>query len=73
MALIEARPRMRVVDLGCGTGELTRALHEHLLAEETLGIDSSETMLLKDRNFHSESRPPLRKSAALRCSKKPAG
>jgi len=46
-ALIERRPRMRVVDLGCGTGELTRALHEQLQAAETLGIDSSETMLAK--------------------------
>jgi len=46
-ALIERRPRMRVVDLGCGTGELTRALHEQLQADETLGVDSSETMLAK--------------------------
>ena len=53
-ALVEHRPRMRVVDLGCGTGELTRALHEQLQAEETLGIDSSETMLLKSASFGSE-------------------
>jgi trans-aconitate 2-methyltransferase len=44
-ALIERRPCMRVADLGCGTGELTRELHEQLAAEETLGIDSSESML----------------------------
>jgi trans-aconitate 2-methyltransferase len=54
VALIEHRPRMRVVDLGCGTGELTRALHDHLQAEETLGIDSSETMLLKSASFGAE-------------------
>jgi trans-aconitate 2-methyltransferase len=54
VALIERRPRMRVVDLGCGTGELTRALHENLAAEETIGIDSSETMLLKSNSFDSE-------------------
>jgi len=54
LALIEHRPRMRVVDFGCGTGELTRALHDHLQAEETLGIDSSETMLLKSASFGSE-------------------
>ncbi len=54
LALIEHRPHMRVVDFGCGTGELTRALHEHLQAEETLGIDSSETMLLKSASFGSE-------------------
>ena len=29
-ALIEPRPHMRIVDLGCGTGELTRELHEQL-------------------------------------------
>src|SRR6266581_7784870 len=51
VALIEHRPRMRVVDFGCGTGELTRALHEHLQAEETVGIDNSETMLLKSASF----------------------
>jgi trans-aconitate 2-methyltransferase len=54
LALVEHRPHMRVVDFGCGTGELTRALHEHLQAEETLGIDSSETMLLKSASFGSE-------------------
>lgn len=54
VALIEHRPRMRIVDLGCGTGELTRALHEHLHAEETIGIDSSETMLLKSAAFGHE-------------------
>jgi trans-aconitate 2-methyltransferase len=46
-ALIEPRPRMRIVDLGCGTGELTRELHDQLAASETVGIDSSESMLAK--------------------------
>jgi trans-aconitate 2-methyltransferase len=54
LALIEHRPKMRIVDLGCGTGELTRELHEHLQAEETVGIDNSETMLLKTSAFGSE-------------------
>lgn len=54
VSLIERRPRMRIVDLGCGTGELTRELHEHLGAEETLGIDSSETMLLRTGALGSE-------------------
>ena len=35
----------RVVDLGCGTGVLTRALHVKTLADETIGIDRSEAML----------------------------
>jgi trans-aconitate 2-methyltransferase len=54
LALVEKRPRMRVADLGCGTGELTRVLHETLGAEETIGIDNSETMLLKAGPFGEE-------------------
>jgi trans-aconitate 2-methyltransferase len=37
----------RVIDLGCGTGELTKILHERLSAGSTLGIDSSAEMLAK--------------------------
>jgi trans-aconitate 2-methyltransferase len=44
---IRRRPGMRVLDVGCGTGELTHALHQDLQARETLGIDSSATMLAK--------------------------
>ena len=51
MALVAARPAMRVVDLGCGTGELTRVLHERLGAAETLGLDSSAAMLAKSEGF----------------------
>jgi trans-aconitate 2-methyltransferase len=54
VSLIERRPRMRIVDLGCGTGELTRELHETLSARETVGIDNSETMLLKAGSFGGE-------------------
>jgi trans-aconitate 2-methyltransferase len=43
--LVEPCPRGRVVDLGCGTGELTRALHERTRARSTLGLDSSPAML----------------------------
>ena len=46
-ALVESRPGMRVVDLGCGTGELTAGLHQKLQARETIGIDSSPAMLAK--------------------------
>jgi trans-aconitate 2-methyltransferase len=45
MALIEPAPDMRIVDLGCGTGNLTRRLHEALHARETIGIDRSRRML----------------------------
>src|SRR5579862_4541230 len=45
LALIEPAPDMRIVDLGCGTGNLTSRLHEALHAAETVGIDRSERML----------------------------
>ena len=45
--LVQPRPELRVVDLGCGTGELTRELHEQLSARETIGIDNSPAMLAK--------------------------
>jgi trans-aconitate 2-methyltransferase len=47
LALVRARPGVRVADLGCGTGELTRVLHERLGARETVGIDTSAAMLAR--------------------------
>jgi trans-aconitate 2-methyltransferase len=55
MALVHHQRGMRVVDLGCGTGELTRLLHLHLQAAETLGIDTSEAMLTKSRVHASDT------------------
>ena len=43
--LIEARPNLEVVDLGCGTGELTAELAARLPGSRVLGIDSSPEML----------------------------
>ena len=45
LALVRPRSTMRALDLGCGTGELTRILHDTLAARETVGIDSSPAML----------------------------
>ena len=45
-AMIERVPGMRVIDLGCGTGELTAWLHGELGAAETLGVDSSPEMMV---------------------------
>jgi trans-aconitate 2-methyltransferase len=45
LALMQPAASMRVVDLGCGTGHLTRRLHEVLHAPDTTGIDRSERML----------------------------
>ncbi len=50
LAMVSARsprPGMRVVDLGCGTGALTRRLHETLGAARTVGLDSSDAMLAR--------------------------
>jgi trans-aconitate 2-methyltransferase len=49
--LVRPRPGMRVIDLGCGTGRLTRELHERLKAVATLGIDNSEEMLGQARSL----------------------
>src|SRR5271155_5157212 len=54
LALVRPRPGMRVVDLGCGTGELTFDLHAKLGARETVGVDSSETMLAKGASLARE-------------------
>lgn len=43
--LVEPVPEGRVVDLGCGTGKLTRVLHERTQAAETIGLDRSDAML----------------------------
>ena len=51
LALVRPHGKKRLVDLGCGTGELTRELHTRLGAEETLGVDSSESMLEKSAAF----------------------
>jgi trans-aconitate 2-methyltransferase len=45
VALVEAPPNMRAVDLGCGSGELTRELADRLEVASLLGIDSSAAML----------------------------
>jgi trans-aconitate 2-methyltransferase len=45
VSLVEPTPGPRVVDLGCGDGRLTAALHRRLAATSTLGVDSSPTML----------------------------
>ncbi len=47
LALVQRESAMRVVDLGCGPGELTAALHRELGARETLGLDSSAAMIAR--------------------------
>ncbi len=50
LALVQPSPNMRAVDLGCGTGDLTRILHERLGCRETVGYDSSTEMLAAARS-----------------------
>src|SRR4030095_2449155 len=45
LALVEIRPNLKVVDLGCGTGELTRHLAAMLPNSDVIGLDSSVQML----------------------------
>lgn len=57
LALVEVRPNLRAVDLGCGTGELTRQLADQLPGSEVLGLDRSAEMLSTSAEF---TRPGLR-------------
>jgi trans-aconitate 2-methyltransferase len=45
--LVKRREGLRVLDLGCGTGELTQRLADALPASEVTGIDSSPEMLVR--------------------------
>jgi len=47
-------PGGRVVDLGCGTGDLTKILHETSGADETVGIDASPAMLARAQAAHAD-------------------
>lgn len=51
LALVEIRPDLKVVDLGCGTGELTRQLADALPNSHVTGLDSSAQMLEKSSSF----------------------
>jgi trans-aconitate 2-methyltransferase len=51
IALVHAEPSMAVLDLGCGTAELSALLHQRLGARRTLGVDASENMLEQARAF----------------------
>lgn len=59
MAMLIKKPGLRVIDLGCGTGELTFKLQQELPGSQVLGIDSSKEMLrdavaFENGNLHFE-------------------
>ena len=51
LALVDVRPNLKAVDLGCGTGELTRQLADKLPNSDVTGLDSSPQMLEKAASF----------------------
>jgi len=55
LALVEKRPGLKAVDLGCGTGELTRQLADSLPNSQVVGLDSSAQMLGKATAYANSS------------------
>jgi trans-aconitate 2-methyltransferase len=49
LALLAVRPNLHVLDLGCGTGELTARLAAALPGSDVTGLDSSPAMLERAR------------------------
>lgn len=54
LALVHVKPDLDVIDLGCGTGELTRKLADTLPGSQVLGVDSSQEMLNDSKAFENE-------------------
>lgn len=59
LKLVEIKPQFKVIDLGCGTGELTLALADTFPGSDVTGLDSSRQMLDAARAA-SYSNPNLR-------------
>ena len=56
LGLVKVRENLRVIDLGCGTGELTSRMADHLPASDVTGVDLSPEMLEKAARY---ARPGL--------------
>lgn len=54
LALVDFRPNLTVIDLGCGTGELTRMLADSLPGSRVTGLDLSHEMLEKSAAYARE-------------------
>lgn len=55
LKMVQPINQAAVLDLGCGSGELTKQLHQYISAKNTVGIDSSDNMLQKAIPLKSES------------------
>jgi len=51
---IRAKNNLKVIDLGCGTGEITKRLSLYLPASDVLGIDSSREMMDIAQKYSNE-------------------
>jgi trans-aconitate 2-methyltransferase len=57
LKLVQVQEGLRVIDLGCGTGELTARLADALPGSDVVGIDNSHEMLSRAEGY---ARPGLR-------------
>lgn len=55
LAMLHKKENLKVIDLGCGTGELTLKLQQELPGSKVLGIDASKEMLRDATVFKSEN------------------
>lgn len=55
LALVDVRPHLKAIDLGCGTGELTRQLADRLPGSHVTGLDNSPDMLEKAASHSTSS------------------
>lgn len=53
LKLVDIKPDLSVIDLGCGTGELTSKILDYLENSKVIGIDSSAEMLEKAKHFET--------------------
>lgn len=54
LSLVNIKQGMDTIDLGCGTGELTKKLADYLPGAKLIGIDSSMEMLDQSKAFADE-------------------
>jgi len=60
--LVESKDNLSVIDLGCGTGELTSKLLDYLQDSKVTGIDSSAEMLEKAKHYETSRLKFIQKS-----------